>query len=78
LAKTFGASHSRNGIGMTDSEMLKEAERILCAARRAIGKILVERERGMGYFHAEVDWLINERDSINKLIDAIRATGESK
>jgi hypothetical protein len=58
---------------MTDSEMLIEADRILCAARRAIGKILVERERGMGYFHAEVDWLINERENINKLVDAIRA-----
>jgi hypothetical protein len=58
---------------MTDSEMLKEADHLLCAARRAIGKILVERDRGMGYFHAEVDWLVNERDNINKLIKAIRA-----
>lgn len=57
---------------MTDSEMLKEADRILCEARSAIGKILVERERGMGYFHAEVDWLVEERDNINKLIKAIR------
>ena len=61
---------------MTDSEMLKEADRILCEARSAIGKILVERERGMGYFHAEVDWLVEERDNINKLIKAIRARGE--
>jgi hypothetical protein len=57
---------------MTDSEMLKEAERILCEARSAIGKIVVERTRGMGYFHAEVDWLVNERDNINTLIKAIR------
>jgi hypothetical protein len=57
---------------MTDSDMLKEADRILCEARSAIGKILVERERGMGYFHAEVDWLVNERDNINSLIKAIR------
>jgi hypothetical protein len=62
---------------MTDLELLKEADRILCEARSAIGKILVERERGMGYFHAEVDWLVNERDNINKLIQAIRARGEA-
>lgn len=62
---------------MTDSEMLKEADRILCEARSAIGKILVERERGMGYFHAEVDWLVEERDNINKLIKAIRARGKA-
>lgn len=61
---------------MTDSEMLKEADNLLCTARRAIGKILVERDRGMGYFHAEVDWLVNERDNINKLIKAIRARGQ--
>ena len=65
------------GRCMTDSEMLNEADRILCEARRAIGKILVERERGMGYFHAEVDWLVKERDNINKLIKAIRARGEA-
>ena len=57
---------------MTDSEMLKEADRILCEARNAIGKIIVERKRGMGYFHAEVDWLVDERDNINALIKAIR------
>jgi hypothetical protein len=58
---------------MTESEMLKEADRILCEARSAIGKILIERERGMGYFHAEVDWLIDERENINTLIKAIRS-----
>jgi hypothetical protein len=62
---------------MTDSEMLKEADRILCEARSAIGKILVERERGMAYFHAEVDWLVKERDNINKLIKAIRTRGQA-
>ena len=68
--------YQSRGTSMTDSEMLKEADRILCEARSAIGKILVERERGMGYFHAEVDWLVEERDNINKLIKAIRARGE--
>ncbi len=62
---------------MNDSEMLNEAERILCEARSAIGKILVERQRGMGYFHAEVDWLVNEQDNINKLIKAIRARNKN-
>jgi hypothetical protein len=61
---------------MTDSEMLKEADRILCEARSAIGKIRAERERGMGYFHAEVDWLVNEYDNIINLIRAIRARGK--
>ena len=58
---------------MTDTEMLREADRILCEARSAIGKILVERARGMGYYHAEVDWLVAERDNINTLVKAIRA-----
>ena len=61
---------------MTDSEMLHEAERILGEARSAIGKIRVERERGMGYFHAEVDWLVDEYDNINSLIKKIRARGD--
>jgi len=30
----------------------------------------------MGYFHAEVDWLVNEYDNIINLIRAIRARGE--
>ena len=55
-----------------DSELLTEAVRILGEAQRAIGKILVERQRGMGYFHAEVDWLVNEQDNITKLIRAIK------
>lgn len=62
---------------MTDSELLREADRILCEARSAIGKIVVERARGMGYFHAEVDWLVNEHDNINKLIAAIRARSKA-
>jgi len=53
---------------MTDKEMIIESVRILKEARRAIVKIQVERERGMGYFHAEVDWLVNEKDNIDKLI----------
>ena len=53
---------------MTDKEIIIEAVRILREARRAIVKIQVERERGMGYFHAEVDWLVNEKDNIDKLI----------
>ena len=61
---------------MTDSEMLNEADRILCEAQSAIGKIKAERARGMGYFHAEVDWLVNEYDNIINLIRAIRARGE--
>jgi len=54
---------------MTDKEIIIEAVRILREARRAIVKIQVERERGMGYFHAEVDWLVNEKDNIDKLIN---------
>ena len=54
---------------MTDKEMIIESVRILREARRAIVKIQVERERGMGYFHAEVDWLVNEKDNIDKLIN---------
>ncbi|CAB4166072.1 hypothetical protein UFOVP835_14 [uncultured Caudovirales phage] len=61
---------------MTDQEMLKEAARILREAQRAIGKIIVERDRGMGYFHAEVDWLVDELENINSLIKAIKARGE--
>lgn len=57
---------------MNDSELLTEAVRILGEAQRAIGKILIERQRGMGYFHAEVDWLVNEQDNITKLIRAIK------
>jgi hypothetical protein len=57
----------------TDQEMLKEAARILREAQRAIGKIIVERDRGMGYFHAEVDWLVDELENINSLIKAIKA-----
>jgi len=53
---------------MTDKEIIIESVRILKEARRAIVKIQVERERGMGYFHAEVDWLVNEKDNIDKLI----------
>jgi hypothetical protein len=60
----------------TDQEMLKEAARILREAQRAIGKIIVERDRGMGYFHAEVDWLVDELENINSLIKAIKARGE--
>jgi hypothetical protein len=56
--------------------MLKEAARILREAQRAIGKIIVERDRGMGYFHAEVDWLVDELENINSLIKAIKARGE--
>jgi len=58
---------------MTDTEMLHEADRILGEARSAIGKIVVERNRGMGYYHAEVDWLVDELENINKLIKNIRA-----
>jgi hypothetical protein len=61
---------------MNDQEMLKEAARILREAQRAIGKIIVERDRGMGYFHAEVDWLVDELENINSLIKAIKARGE--
>lgn len=61
---------------MTDQEMLKEAARILREAQRAIGKIIVERERGAGYFHAEVDWLVDESGNIDSLIKAIKARGE--
>ena len=57
---------------LPDSELLAEAVRILGEAQRAIGKILIERQRGMGYFHAEVDWLVNEQDNITKLIRAIK------
>ncbi|MFN9187510.1 MAG: hypothetical protein ACK5WG_13390 [Betaproteobacteria bacterium] len=60
----------------TDQEMLKEAARILREAQMAIGKIIVERDRGMGYFHAEVDWLVDELENINSLIKAIKARGE--
>ena len=61
---------------MTDHEKLKESARILREAQRAIKKIIVERNRGMGYFHAEVDWLVDERENINSLIKAIEAKGE--
>ena len=60
----------------TDQEMLKEAARILREAQMAIGKIIVERDRGMGYFHAEVDWLVDELENINSLIKAIKVRGE--
>jgi trans-aconitate methyltransferase len=60
----------------TDQEMLKEAARILREAQMAIGQIIVERDRGMGYFHAEVDWLVDELENINSLIKAIKARGE--
>jgi hypothetical protein len=30
----------------------------------------------MGYFHAEVDWLVDELENINSLIKAIKARGE--
>ena len=58
---------------MTDKELLIESARILKEAKGAIVKIQVERNRGMGYFHAEVDWLVNEKDNIDKLINAINA-----
>jgi len=61
---------------MTDKELLIESARILKEAKMAIVKIQVERNRGMGYFHAEVDWLVNEKDNIDKLINAIGARGQ--
>jgi hypothetical protein len=53
--------------------LLIEADRILKEARGAIRKIEVERQRGMGYYHAEVDWLVQERENIEKLRADIRA-----
>ena len=58
-----------------ERELFNEASRILEEARCAIGKIEVERTRGAGYFHAEVDWLVNEKENISKLQKAIRARG---
>jgi hypothetical protein len=59
-------------------QLLIEARRILKEARGAIRKIQVERDRGMGYFHAEVDWLVRERDNIDKLCADIRVAVEGQ
>jgi hypothetical protein len=40
-----------------------------------IAKSIREMERA--YFYAEVDWLINERNNINKLIKAMRARSKT-
>ena len=57
---------------MTDQEMLKEAARILREAQRAIGKIIVERERGMGYFHAELDLQFENIHGLIKAMQEVR------
>ena len=56
----------------TDQEMLKEAARILREAQRAIGEIIVERERGMGYFHAELDLQFENIHGLIKAMQEVR------
>ena len=46
---------------------------IMQDARRAIGKINVERSRGMGYYHAEVEWLLERNQEIAERMMAIKA-----
>ncbi len=52
----------------SDLKMLIEAARILKEARHAIRKIKRERNQGMGYYHAEVDWLVKEEENIALLL----------
>lgn len=49
--------------------LLVESQRILHeGVRHAIRKIKVERIRGAGYYHAEVDWLLNEEQAVRELM----------
>ncbi len=50
---------------MIDQEKLIS---ILQDARSAIGKIKIERIRGMGYYHAEVEWLVEREDDIQAML----------
>ena len=73
LARAVMLDQTSNDRGIrTDQEMLKEAARILREAQRAIGEIIVERERGMGYFHAELDLQFENIHGLIKAMQEVR------
>ncbi len=55
-----------------DERLLRNALKILNLANGAVNKILIERERGMGYYHAEVDWLIDSIEETRLLMSLIK------
>lgn len=56
-------------------ELCKELWPVLKDAKSAIRKINVERERGMGYYHAEVEWLLERHLEIETLMKKIKVLG---
>lgn len=47
-------------------------ETILMLVRGAISKINIERQHGMNYRHAEVEWLLEQKDEVEALISELR------
>jgi hypothetical protein len=50
------------------NKLPNEVIKILQLAEGAINKIQVERTRGASYYHAEVDWLIQQEEEIQKIL----------